>query len=121
MQGGDAVPLTLQDIVEQTRAAGLEISETEVRSYVSENWVFAEVQEDTYYFDEADAARVKLIVELKRDMAVNDEAVPVILNLLDQLYGMREVLEDIGLAVERLPPSLRRELEDCLARVPGKS
>lgn len=115
------MPVTLQEIVEQTRAAGLEASESEVRSYVTESWVLAEVRDDTYYFDEADAARVKLILELKRDMAVNDEAVPVILNLLDQLYGMREVLEDIALAVERLPPSLRRELEDCLARVPGKS
>jgi chaperone modulatory protein CbpM len=36
-------------------------------------------------FDEEDLARIRLIYELQMDMGVNDEAIPVILHLVDQL------------------------------------
>ncbi|WP_200847424.1 chaperone modulator CbpM [Microbacterium sp. 18062] len=35
--------------------------------------------------DELDLARLRLIATLKEDLGVNDEAVPVILHLVDQL------------------------------------
>ena len=112
------MPLSLTEVIEYTRAAGLEVSESEVEGFVRQSWVLAAEERGAWAFDEADAARVKLIVELKRDLEVNDEAIPVVLNLLDQLYGLRQVLEDVRAAVETLPPSLRRELEQHLARVP---
>lgn len=37
--------------------------------------------------DEADLARLRLIITLQEDLGVNDEAVPVILHLLDQLHA----------------------------------
>ena len=37
--------------------------------------------------DELDLARLRLIATLQEDLGVNDAAVPVILHLLDQLYG----------------------------------
>ena len=36
--------------------------------------------------DEADLARLRLILTLQEDLGVNDEAVPVILHLVDQLH-----------------------------------
>lgn len=110
--------LSLAEVIARTRDAGLEVTETEVVTFVQQSWVLAAQEQEGWSFDEADAARVKLIVELKRDLEVNDEAIPVVLNLLDQLYGLRQVLEDVRGAVESLPPSLRRELEQHLARVP---
>lgn len=41
--------------------------------------------------DELDLARLRLIATLQRDFGVNDEAVPVILHLLDQLYAENSV------------------------------
>lgn len=110
--------LSLTEVIRYTRAAGLEVDETEVLGFVRQSWVLAREERGAWAFDEADAARVKLIVELKRDMEVNDEAIPVVLGLLDQLYGLRQVLEDVRVAVDSLPPALRRELEQHLARVP---
>ena len=57
--------------------------------WIGEAWVLPEASEGTYVFHEIDVARVRLIVELRRDMAIDDEAIPVILNLLDQLYALR--------------------------------
>ena len=39
-------------------------------------------------FDEEDLARARLIRELTDDFEVNDDAVPIILNLLDQIHGL---------------------------------
>ncbi|HEY7765993.1 MAG TPA: chaperone modulator CbpM [Aestuariivirgaceae bacterium] len=48
---------------------------------------------------EMDIARAQLICDLKDDLGVNDEGVEVILELLDQLYGlrcaMREMMESV--------------------------
>jgi chaperone modulatory protein CbpM len=40
-------------------------------------------------FDQEDLARVRLIHELQEDMGVNDEAIPIILHLLDQIHYLR--------------------------------
>ena len=112
------MPLKLAEVVSEIRRAGLEVTEQEVIGFVQQSWVLVSGEQEGWRFDEADAARVKLIVELKRDLEVNEEALPVVLNLLDQLYGLHQVLDDIRTAVEGLPPGLRRELELHLARVP---
>ncbi|HLS67708.1 MAG TPA: chaperone modulator CbpM [Kiloniellales bacterium] len=114
------MPRSLTEVVAEIRRAGLEVTEQEVAGFVQQSWVLVTDAQDGWYFDEADTARVKLIVELKRDLDVNDEALPVVLKLLDQLYGLHQVLDDIREAVEGLPPTLRRELEYHLARVPRR-
>jgi chaperone modulatory protein CbpM len=46
-------------------------------------------------FSDADIARAQLINDLKSDLGVNDEGVGVILNLVDQVHGMRRVLTEL--------------------------
>jgi chaperone modulatory protein CbpM len=43
-----------------------------------------------------DVERVRLILELRDVMQVNEEALPVVLSLLDQLYALRRRLRDLG-------------------------
>ena len=40
-------------------------------------------------FEEVDVARARLIVELRRDFALDEEALPLVLSLLDQVYALR--------------------------------
>ena len=48
-------------------------------------------------FDEEDLARVKLINDLQQILGINDEAVPVVLHLIDQLNHMhREINRRYG-------------------------
>ncbi|WP_142847396.1 chaperone modulator CbpM [Telmatospirillum sp. J64-1] len=82
--------------------------------WVEQSWVKPTRQEDDWFFDESDVARLQLICELKRDMAVNDEAVPVILSLLDQLYAARTSLHRIRDLIQHLPPETRAEIEKLL-------
>jgi chaperone modulatory protein CbpM len=106
--------LSLVEVVTAIRAEGMDIQQVEIESFVQQSWVLPLQEEGSYFFDEADKARIELIVELRRDMAVNDEAVPVILNLLDQLYGLRRTLGEIREAVRELPPDWRDAFEKRL-------
>ena len=40
-------------------------------------------------FEEVDVARARLIVELRRDFALEEDALPLVLSLLDQVYALR--------------------------------
>jgi hypothetical protein len=40
---------------------------------------------------------------LKRDLGVNDEAVDVILNLIDQIHGLRRGLRDLLFSIQAEP------------------
>ena len=44
---------------------------------------------------EIDIARARLIHDLKNHLGVNDEAVPLILDLIDQLHGLRRAMRQL--------------------------
>ena len=44
---------------------------------------------------EIDIARARLIHDLKNNIGVNDEAVPLILDLIDQLHGLRRAMRNL--------------------------
>jgi chaperone modulatory protein CbpM len=44
---------------------------------------------------EADLARAQLICDLKDDLGINDEGIEVILDLLDQIHGLRLVMRQM--------------------------
>ena len=54
-------------------------------------------------FSDIDIARARLIRELLVDFGVNAEGVGVILNLVDQLYGVRRTLTELRQAVQTGP------------------
>lgn len=61
-------------------------------------------------FYEIDLARSRLIQELTTDLGVNDEGVPIILALIDQLYGVRSALRDLFVALRAQPADTRERL-----------
>jgi chaperone modulatory protein CbpM len=83
---------------------------------VERRWVLPLQQDGDYIFSEADIARVQMILELRRDCAIDDEAMGVVLGLLDQLYGLRRQMRDLLSAVAELPEAQREML---LKRVSG--
>ena len=68
-----------------------------------------------------DSARCELICDLVDDMGLDEEAVPVVLGLLDQLYGVRRELRALTEAVESQPGEVRDAIMAALsvARKPG--
>ncbi|MHC0613938.1 chaperone modulator CbpM [Komagataeibacter oboediens] len=61
----------------------------EVQGWIDSDWLRPEGVRGHYLFREIDEARARLILELRDDMGINDEGMPVVLSLLDQLYAAR--------------------------------
>jgi len=89
----------------------IEVSGAELTLWIEQHWVLPVEDEGSYLFDDADVARVRLIAELRRDMGVNEEAIPVVLRLLDQVYSLRRALADMTAAIKTLPADARSQLE----------
>jgi chaperone modulatory protein CbpM len=96
------------------------VRETELRAWIEEGWVQPETERGVLIFREIDVARVRLIQDLRRDLAIGGEALPVVLNLLDQLYAMRRRVRAMNEAIAAQPPAVRRTLRVAL-RTPGRA
>lgn len=99
--------------------AEFSLSQDELLTWIERRWVLPLAQDSEYVFGEADVARVQMIVELHRDMAIDDEAMSVVLDLLDKLYALRRQMRDLLSAVEELPEAHRDKLLSRIGRPPG--
>jgi chaperone modulatory protein CbpM len=61
--------------------------------FVRHHWIVPATPGVADPFDEEDIARARLIAELRDQFGVNDEAVPIILHLLDQVYALHRRLK----------------------------
>ncbi len=74
------------------------VSSEVIFHFIQEAWIRPQDQ-NIPLFDDEDLARIWLIQELRDDFGVNEEGIPIILNLLDQVNRMH-------LEVERLKKEL---------------
>lgn len=82
----------------------------QLRVWVGKGWVRPTGDEREPEFDELDLARVRLIRQLRHDMKVNMEALPIVLSLIDQVYDLRRELRNLALAVEAQPGHIKNEI-----------
>jgi chaperone modulatory protein CbpM len=61
-------------------------------------------------FDDADVARVHLICELHYELAVDEETLPVIVSLMDQLYALRKTARAVSAAIAEEPEDVRSRI-----------
>lgn len=83
------------------------VSTADLTLWIERRWVLPLRQDGDFAFGETDLARVGMIAELRRDVGIDDEAMPVVLNLLDQLYGMRRHVRRLITALDALPADQR--------------
>jgi chaperone modulatory protein CbpM len=108
--------IALADVL--TRIDGLD--EAELATWIERRWVRAEAAPTGYLFREVDVARVRLIVEIRRECALDDEALELVLSLLDQVYRLRRQLKALSDAVTAQPDEIRGRILGALAdREPG--
>ena len=70
----------------------------------------------TWVFHEVDVARVELILSIRRDFAIDDEAMELVLGLLDQVYSLRRQMRRLCDAVATQP----EDVQDAIRRaLPG--
>lgn len=90
------------------------LTESDVSFWIEQRWIAPAQDESGWVFDDTDQARLALIVELRQGLAVNDDAMPVVLSLLDQLYAARNTLRHVRDALAKLPDPA---LDDILAKI----
>jgi chaperone modulatory protein CbpM len=108
---GEHSLMTIEAVLEE-----VQVSRQELIAWVEQKWVLPAEDQGSYFFNEADRARCKLILELRGDLAINDEAMPVVLQLLDQIYSLRRALNSLHDAIATLPEELRAEIDAHLPR-----
>lgn len=98
--------LNERDVV--ARVARIELRE--LRSWVRQGWVKPATGEQGPVFDDLDVARIRLVCDLRKDMSLSADAIPIVLSLLDQVHGLRRELRGLAEAVDLQPAATRQAI-----------
>jgi len=83
-----------------------------LETWIEAGWLAPRQEAEIRRFSEIDLARAELIRDLIHGMGVNEEGIAVILDLVDQLHGVRLALREILSAVAAQPEPARRRIID---------
>ena len=89
----------------------------DLSGWIDRGWVLPSVSGGQMAFDDADRARIRMILDFHRDLAIDDEAMPVVLDLLDRLHAARAQLRSVLQGVAELPESAQGAV---LSRIKGE-
>jgi chaperone modulatory protein CbpM len=104
--------ITLSAVIDRT--SGLEPRDLE--RWIVEDWVKPERDGGDYLFHDVDVARVRLILDLRDDLEIDEMAIPIVLSLLDQVYDLRRRMRQLGDAVRQIAPQdVQRALAEHLS------
>ena len=92
----------------------LKIEATELKLWIREGWLAPQINEYQRRFHDVDLARARLIRDLTHDMGVNEDGVGVIMDLVDQLYGLRMVMRELLSAVSHEDAVVKDRLRAAL-------
>lgn len=81
------------DLDEFLAQSGIDLRSLEL--WIEREWLLPDRRTARIILSDMDAARARLIHDLKGDFGVNDEGVEVVLHLVDQVHGLRRVLAEI--------------------------
>ncbi len=98
--------ITLQTIRVQFR----ELDTDELGRWIEAALVRAEGASGAWEFHEIDVARIRLILELRHELEIEERSLPVVLSLVDQLYDMRRRMARLNEALGDVPPEIRAAL-----------
>ena len=70
----------------------LKIEVTELELWIQQGWLAPQTHEDQRHFRDVDLARARLILDLTNGVGVNEAGIDVIMDLVDQLHGLRMIM-----------------------------
>jgi chaperone modulatory protein CbpM len=96
------------DTVEFLRQARLNTQSLD--AWIAAGWLLPHQDQGVCWFAEIDVARAQLIQDLKSDLGINDEGVDVILDLVDQIHGLRRTLRHLTSSIHAQPDRVRQRI-----------
>ena len=97
-------------------AAVPRLTRTRLIAFVEAEIVIPQRADAGLSFRRIDLARMELLCELSEQYDLGDDALGVVISLIDQLHGMRADLAAIARAIEDEPREARRRLGEALRR-----
>lgn len=98
---------------DQVLASVDRVSVRRLRTWVRRGWIRPETEAEQWIYSEADVARVCLFCDLREDLRVDEEALSLIVPLIDQIHGLRRELRDLGRAVEAQPKPVQDQIKQA--------
>lgn len=96
--------------------SNLGVDVTVIEVWVAEGWLRPDASAGRRNFRHADLARARLILDLVHRMGVNEAGVDVVMDLIDQIHGLRGAVASIRTAIEREDEETRRRIAESLGR-----
>ena len=93
-----------------------DLASAEVERWIDCRWVQPEQGDGGWVFHDIDVARVRLIYDIRYELAVDEDAVPLVLSLIDQLYELRGALHAVEGAVAQQPRDIQDAIRAALRR-----
>src|SRR5437764_12115424 len=69
------------------------LDQRSLEAWIAAGWLISPEADGERAFSDVDLSRAQLIRDLRDDLGVNDEGISVILNLIDQVHGLRRSME----------------------------
>lgn len=111
---------TIRYTEEQTLEAVGPLTRTRLHRLVETECVVPQQEGDRPVFTEAELARIELCCELSDDLDLDEEALPVVMNLLDQVHSLRRQMRLMVRALENEPEDVRRRLREAMRALNGE-
>ena len=83
--------------------------------WIDRGWITPQRIRGGDRFTEIDVARIHLIREFRTELEIDEEALDVILPLLDQVHGMRHELRRLANAIDAQPDHIRNSIVATLS------
>ncbi len=86
------------------------IEQAELMRWVELGWIApgrSSEAEAEFLFSDIDEARIRMICDLRQDMMVEEETMPLVLSLLDQMYALRHQMAALTSAIQKQPDDVR--------------
>ncbi|APO72032.1 chaperone modulator CbpM [Rhizobium mongolense] len=93
----------------------LRIDVTELNFWIEEGWLVPDAAEERLQFRDSDVARAQLILDLTRKMGLNEAGVDVVMDLVDQLHGLRGTMRRLLAAISQQEQEVQQRLLSALA------
>ena len=91
------------------------LTRRDLRLWTDEGWVRPAIGETGPIFDEIDVARLRLLCDLRKEMGLTGDAMPVVLSLIDRLHETRRDLRALAEALAAQPADVRHAVAMCLS------
>lgn len=100
----------------QAIAAVTRLTQARLRSFVELEIISPVQSEGGFVYRQIDLVRLELLCELSEDFELEDDALCMIISLIDQLHGSRRELRTVLAAIEIEPEDVRRRIGSALVR-----